>query len=861
MKIDRINYFSALLLIATILISVSCEPIEREDLISKELRINFKGDAKIEVGGPYVGVEMHHSMPLLQRISFFYPVANSIDMSADYWKRDTSFIMMLGLKIGEGEKEIIGMEPFEFELTPYSVNFKRTDQDKSISISYRFLKNKPAMVIRYEIKNVSNDEKDFEFYTHLETALKTSHSYNFINEAWTEYDESNSIIYTNFSDPQVQSAQVFIANVGERPTSFNTVSNLKGMMNPSMEWWNQSDAALSNLLISKNNPGRPAAKFLYKKTLVPDEKLEVIQIIGSCKQEEGEEIANYLLKNYENEIELYENSILNKAIKESELKLGDSVIDHSVYWAKSILETNTHYLDGEFVPMPCPAEYNFYFTHDVLKTDLAAVNFDINRVRRDLDFIIRHTNKDKIIPHAYYWKDSTYRTEYADHDNWNNFWFIIVSGTFYRHSADIEFLKKLYPYITKSLEQALMTKGNDDLMWSYRPDWWDIGRRFGPRSYMTILAIKAIREYLFISTVLDRNLEKLVEYEMLANRMNEELVANLWDDSLKYLINYYEPGKVDNHYYIGSLLAAHYGLLDNVRLSNLVNTAKAELLDEKVGIYNVFPMDFHILKDYLNFSGNEAGDEFYYANGGIWPHGNAWYALALIANGERDEAYNFIKRIMTVKGVIDGPNGQPAMYEVRNGNFNNSIVYGTVDKPQFLWAAGWYLYCLYHLYAINENSWNICFDPYLGNHQEKSRFDLYLDGKLLNVNISGKGNIINHINYGRETYPSSVVPENIPSISDISIELGKSESPYLSFTNSILVSSTFNSNTLAIKLRAFEGHKNVSKILSPFKPAKVIVPSSDTNVTWNITEHGDIYEIEVLFSHKLSQEEIILEFE
>ena len=265
MKIDRINYFSALLLIATILISVSCEPIEREDLTSKELRINFKGDAKIEVGGPYVGVEMHHSMPLLQRISFFYPVANSIDMSADYWKRDTSFIMMLGLKIGEGEKEIIGMEPFEFELTPYSVNFKRTDQDKSISISYRFLKNKPAMVIRYEIKNVSNDEKDFEFYTHLETALKTSHSYNFINEAWTEYDESNSIIYTNFSDPQVQSAQVFIANVGERPTSFNTVSNLKGMMNPSMEWWNQSDAALSNLLISKNNPGRPAAKFLYKK--------------------------------------------------------------------------------------------------------------------------------------------------------------------------------------------------------------------------------------------------------------------------------------------------------------------------------------------------------------------------------------------------------------------------------------------------------------------------------------------------------------------------------------------------------------------------------------------------------------------
>ena len=30
-----------------------------------------------------------------------------------------------------------------------------------------------------------------------------------------------------------------------------------------------------------------------------------------------------------------------------------------------------------------------------------------------------------------------------------------------------------------------------------------------------------------------------------------------------------------------------------------------------------------------------------------------------------------------------GPNGQPAMYEVRNGNDNDKTVYGTVDKPKF----------------------------------------------------------------------------------------------------------------------------------------------------------------------------------
>ena len=860
MNINHVKYIFALLLTATILISLSCESIKHESSMREELKINFKEDAKIEVGGPYVGIEMHHSSPLLQRISFFYPVANSIDMSADYWKRDTSFIMMLGLKIGDGEKEMIGMEPFEFELTPYSVTFQKTDQDKSFAISYSFLKNKPAMVIRYEIKNNNNVEKEFEFFTHLETSLKTSHSYNFVNKAWTEYDENNSIIYTNFSDQQVQSAQVFIANAGERPQSFNTVSNLHGMMNPSMEWWYQTKTELSNLLISQDYPGRPAAKFLYKKTLGPNQKLEVIQIIGSCKQKEGKEIANYLLKNYDNEIESYEKFVLNKAFKETELKTGDPVIDHSIYWAKSILETNTHYLDDEFVPMPCPAEYNFYFTHDVLKTDLAAVNFDIDRVRTDLDYIIRHANKDNIIPHAYYWKDSTYRTEYADHDNWNNFWFIIVSGTFYRHSADAEFLKILYPYITKSLEQALITKGNDDLMWSYRPDWWDIGRRYGPRSYMTILAIKAIREYLFISTVLENNFEKLVEYEMLANRMQKQLITKLWDDSLKYLINYFEPDRIDDHYYIGSLVAAHYGLLDKVKLSNLVNTATTELLDENVGIYNVFPMDFHILKDYLNFSGNEAGDEFYYANGGIWPHGNAWYALALIENGLRDKAYNFIKKVMTVKGVMEGPNGQPAMYEVRNGNFNSSTEYGTVDKPQFLWAAGWYLYCLYHLYAINENSWNICFDPYLSEGQEKTSFDLFLAGNLHNVNVSGEGNFIKHIKYDKEIYPSAVVPENIPTTSDVRIKLGKPESPYLASSNSILLSSIYNSNTLKIKLKAFKGHKNITRVISPTYPSGVKLGGRDNDVIWSTKELNGVFEIEVTFSQSLSQEEIILEF-
>ena len=193
----------------------------------------------------------------------------------------------------------------------------------------------------------------------------------------------------------------------------------------------------------------PTANFLYKKKLKPNEKLVITQIVGTCKQNERREIVRYLKENYTKETVAFESSVLSKINDNATFKTGDKYLDRSVLWAKTILEVNKHYIDGEIVPMPCPAEYNFYFTHDVLLTDLAAVKFDLERVKKDLKFIIKLANKDKIIPHAYYWKDSSFVTEFADHDNWNNFWFIIVSAEYLKHSGDKKFLEELYPYIEK----------------------------------------------------------------------------------------------------------------------------------------------------------------------------------------------------------------------------------------------------------------------------------------------------------------------------------------------------------------------------------------------------------------------------
>src|SRR3972149_10409642 len=68
---------------------------------------SVKEVGQIEVGGPYVGIEIHNSFPMLNRISFYYPVANSIDISEDYWTRENYRIMSVGLKVGNAPKRFL----------------------------------------------------------------------------------------------------------------------------------------------------------------------------------------------------------------------------------------------------------------------------------------------------------------------------------------------------------------------------------------------------------------------------------------------------------------------------------------------------------------------------------------------------------------------------------------------------------------------------------------------------------------------------------------------------------------------------------------------------------------------------------
>jgi hypothetical protein len=836
--------FTCLILIASI---DNCGKINNYDLWHEKLKIDYAGDAKIEVGGPFVGVEFHHSICIPQRISFYYPVANSIDVSSDYWRRDTTFVMAIGLKFGENAKEWLGDESYDISLTPYRVEFQKQDSGKKIDIIYQFAKTKPTMVVTYIITNLTSSTQNIEFETHLETSLRTSHSFTMKNSAWTQYDDISKSVYTYHTDEETQRAVIFVGNAADQPISCQTRGPLNLLRSADFSW------PENPLLVAENNPSQTATRYLYQKKVNGGENLKIVQIIGTATAADCHDIMAYMLRNYQNEVDLYEHDVLEKAFSQLSMSDIDPDLYHSVHWARAIMTANEHYLDGQFIAMPCPAEYNFYFTHDVLVSDLAAANDNLERVKRDLDYIVQHSNKANIIPHAYYWKNDKFVTEFADSDNWNNFWMIITSASYLRHSADTSFTKTLYPYLDKCLQIALKTKLEDNLMWTYRPDWWDIGKNYAPRSYMTILAIKAIREYIYTSTILGQNINKLLTLENLSDSMQMSLVKNLWFDDSQYLMNYYEDGSVDRHYYIGSLLAAHYDLLDPSRQTQMISRARDVMLDEKVGIYNAYPMDYQNLIDYLKFSGNEAGAPYYYFNGGIWPQGNAWYALALISEGNQKEAWDFLLKTMTVKGVMRGPNGQPAMYEVRNANRNSPNEYGSVDKPQFMWAGAWYLYALYRLLGMQEDHWNLSFLTNGSDLNVTCTYGVYLHGRKVEVSVSGQGEVIEQLEYSGMTYYSAVVPEEFPAVETISVKMGTVPAhPYLKSTNAALLSVTYDPSVkkLNLKLKAFTNHQNQTTIITPLKIKTIHSDSSSSVLDWVETKQKKYSEVTISSKHR-----------
>lgn len=779
-----------MLILSILLALISCDKKE----IHSNLSVNFDGKyGQIEVGGKYVGLEFHHSRPLPARISFYYPAANSIDLSTDYWERDESRPLSLVMKTGN-RLDTLETQSLSYQYTPYTVQFEKKDSLYHLTLSYHFCDELPLVVWKINLKNVSHKSREYQFHTVLKKVLRSCHSYQWIEESRGEYRHLGAEYISYFENSQVDSAVVFVTHPGPKPIPevINSVDDLK----------------------------KSKVDFHFQKGLESGEEWTIVQLIGSCRQNDLSNLLERSVSEWQENSDIFEEYVRSYAVDQNPIITGQEDLDHTARWSKAVLMANQHYLNGQIVPMPCPAEYNFFFTHDALLTDLGAVYFDPTRVKRDLLYLYFLTASDSILPHAYYWKDDGYKTEFCGTDNWNHFWFIILANSYFQHTRDTATVQVLMPIVEKSIQMMLQNKQDDDLIYARQPDWWDIGNLYGARAYFTILMIKTLQDFAALKSQINSQVQ-VRDYQQLAERMKTQLEKILWDEKSRYLLNMLDNQRVDSHIYTGSLLAAFYDALPVEKSRQLLQTAREVLLDPALGIRNVMPSDFHKLGNLYHFHGMEMGDPYIYINGGVWPQGNIWYGLGQLKNGYPEESLEILKKYLTLEGIRHSPSGQPSFYEYRNAD-QNSPHYGQVDKPTFLWAGGLYLYYLYHLMGLEENSYQMMLQSEIPESFHQLKYTAYILGKMCHLEWQGSGRFFQKIQWDRKTVHSAVL---FKPVEKISVIRGIPAEPYLAEINCLLQQVTYNRHRqeFLIQLQANPGQAVTIKMISPLPLKKAFI--------------------------------------
>ena len=821
--------------IGVIAIALAAGQISAKNITTKDLLQSFdRHYGQVEVGGRYAGVEFHKSWPTPSRLTFYYPVSNSIEFSPDYWKRYKSMPFDIKLTV-DGKTEQLGREPYDYSYVPFRAIFDKQFEGYDVTFEYNFCDTLPEAVMSITVKNTSSKEVQMGLDLSMKSSVHTSSSYDLLSKANVSYTDNGIAGITDFSNYKASGpSSVFMINAGLKP--------------------------LSTLGITGNDIQDPKMGFKYGLNVAPGKSMKVILLVGTCKSSESDTIVAKSLKDWKAGVKATENRIM-KLVNMNNFSVNDPTLMETVKWSKAEIGSLSHYIDGDFISMPCPAEYNFYFTHDLLVTGLGMMLFDPSFVKHGYDFILKRIDpKDNVLLHAYYWKDKQYQTEFCGGDNWNNLWIIISASSYLKNTGDIKTVEKLFPVMTVSINNVLGGVDEKGLICADRPDWWDAGSVHGQRAYMSILTYKALGDYVYTAIKLGKTDDSLLQYLQKAEKMKKALNEYLWDSEKKYLMNELTKGKMDEHYYIGSLMAPAYGLLDKEKSKELLDTANNVLLDKNLGIRVAMPKDFAD-KDNVeryHFSGNEQGMPGYYFNGAIWPQGNIWYATSLIANGQLEKAEQVIKKYITIDGIKNSPNGTPSFYETRITD-ENTPEYGQIDKPSFLWQGGWYMYILYELAGMRENSWNIYFYPILPDNFKNVKYKLMIWGDLANVKYKGKGSYFKSIKIDGKVANSAVMTG---AVKNIVLTRGTPSQPYLAEAECIVNNVVFSAEnkTLTINAEALTGQQIELKVVSPVQLSSISVDNKVVEQSFSEENVDGAFTYSFSFTASSLNNEILFQF-
>ncbi len=777
--------FTVLLLIAIAAGNIGCDRHCRVP----GWAVNFAGrTGQVEVGGPLAGIECHHSSPLPVRISFYEPVANSLDLSIGYWERDRSRPLVAVLAIDDHPIDMQD-SAWIYTQTPGFVRFEAVVDSVDLSCTYRFAETTSAVEWELVFHNRTDRPRQIRIDQKIALLLRTCHT--FAVKFPTCITKTGNLTLACFADAETDSASLWITQLDGFP-----------------------EAIAIDTLATELADAVPHTRFSNAFALAARSQKKQSLLIGHASMREAEQQAAISRSQWQKDCRRYTNRLERAAARAAAFSPADSALQQTAHWSLAVLEANRHHIDGKRLPMPCPAEYNFFFTHDLLLTHLGVVWVDPQMVAGDLLALADLSQPEPLLLHAYYWKDGRFARETCGSDNWNPLWLAELLGKYLQRSGDLATVSRLYPLMSAGVDLILRERLADGLIISQQPDWWDIGSNTGARAYLTLMIIRALRRRAFLAAELELRPEEQVTSLQLADQLEENLEKRLWDEQEDYLLNELENGCVDRHLYAGSLLAVVWHLLEPQKQAKLLQTATNRLVDRQLGLRIVMPADFHELIDLYGFIGMEAGEPYTYINGGIWPQGIAWYALAQIEQDQPDSALQTVKKYLTLAGIRKSPMGQPSFFEYRMADDQRSD-YGAIDKPTFLWTGGWFLETLFHLCGFRETEGAIALSPALPAEWHELHTETWIRGNRVAVDISGDGDAFAELQVNGQECHSAVL---LPGTRRVKAIRGSVNTPILMQSTCKIEVVKYEPATpaLQIDLRGWSGQTVELQIASPW---------------------------------------------
>lgn len=780
--------FLRMLLIALFLPAGAIATAGNDPLPLEKLAKPYSGnDGTLEIGSQWLGAEFHRSRSVPSRISFFTPVANSLDIARDYWTRDTTSVFTFGFESERGV-DTLGLASGTYRWTPLSAEFQTMMGELSARVTYGFGEANPAMQVRIALENPVDMPIKGQFSIQMNTPLHSCHTYGTFYPAAMNSVEDGVVLDYPYVD--TDSASVFLL------------------------WPDQS----VSWTLQKNSADEPfILKGSFAFELKAESETELVFYLGSGAMAEASSMLDALRGAGEADVATFEKNAAAALESAVVARVPDEWLVENQRWARAVMMADDHRFMGTTIPMPCPAQYNFYFTHDVLVTDLGMVYSDVERVRHDLLFIRSLTGEDQVLPHAAYWKDDHYEIEYCPADNWNHFWIMLTTAAYLRHSGDLETVEQLMPIARTSLDSVLTQLDEDGLMYGKRPDWWDIGNVYGAKTYLTALTWRALHDMAYLAQQTGDSALDPAKLLVLADRMQKKLPEKLFNAEKSYLFNG-NGETVDEHYFSGSLVPVWFNMLSDEVADRVLAGAERELLEPALGIRNAMPHDFHHREAEYSFVPGEVGPIYKYFNGGVWPQGTAWYLLGLIQRGRQNDALCGLRSWMTVDGVASSPNGKPCYYEYREID-PDPTRFGRPDKPTFLWTGGWYMNVLMQLAGVREAPFDVVLSPEHPTKWTDYDFDVMVKGERCRVFVEGTGETVESIVADGDLAHSLVLWN---PAKEVKLALGTPELPYLETAEATVkrVALDEKKKRLRIELTTIPGRPTECMIVSPWKLKK-----------------------------------------